>query len=110
MGFGRDLKNSHEGLLKLQDWELKLLETMKRFMTLRVKSDKEYSSLLLSMTQQMEKHEAADYASTVSKSWSQMVRQTEVLARVMRSHADNLNSGPLHRLATLIRPSAGNYM
>ncbi|KAM8854132.1 tyrosine-protein kinase Fer isoform X1 [Synchiropus splendidus] len=103
MGFGRDLKNSHEGLLKLQDWELKLLETMKRFMTLRVKSDKEYSSLLLSMTQQMEKHEAADYASTVSKSWSQMVRQTEVLGRVMRSHADNLNSGPLHRLATLIR-------
>ncbi|KAM9801398.1 tyrosine-protein kinase Fer [Neosynchiropus ocellatus] len=103
MGFGRDLKNSHEGLLKLQDWELKLLETMKRFMTLRVKSDKEYSSLLLSMTQQMEKHEAADYASTVSKSWSQVVRQTEVLGRVMRSHADNLNSGPLHRLATLIR-------
>ncbi|MEQ2230772.1 hypothetical protein ILYODFUR_032842 [Ilyodon furcidens] len=23
MGFGRDLINSHEGLLKLQDWELK---------------------------------------------------------------------------------------
>lgn len=24
MGFGRDLINSHEGLLKLQDWELKV--------------------------------------------------------------------------------------
>ena len=24
MGFGRDLRNSHEGLLKLQDWELKV--------------------------------------------------------------------------------------
>uniref|UniRef100_A0A8D0CUP5 FCH domain-containing protein n=1 Tax=Sander lucioperca TaxID=283035 RepID=A0A8D0CUP5_SANLU len=67
MGFGRDLKNSHEGLLKLQDWELKLLETVKRFMTLRVKSDKEYAALLLSMTQQTEKQEAADYVSTVSK-------------------------------------------
>ncbi|XP_028254088.1 tyrosine-protein kinase Fer-like isoform X1 [Parambassis ranga] len=103
MGFGRDLRNSHEGLLKLQDWELKLLETVKRFMTLRVKSDKEYAALLLSMTQQTEKQEAADYVSTVSKSWSQMIRQTEALGRIMRSHADDLNSGPLHRLATLIR-------
>ncbi|XP_008324407.1 tyrosine-protein kinase Fer [Cynoglossus semilaevis] len=103
MGFGRDLRNSHEGLLKLQDWELKLLETVKRFMTLRVKSDKEYAALLLSLTQQTEKQEAADYISTVSKSWSQVIRQTEALGRVMRSHADDLNSGPLHRLATLIR-------
>ncbi|CAN9504653.1 unnamed protein product [Ophioblennius macclurei] len=103
MGFGRDLRNSHEGLLKLQDWELKLLETVKRFMTLRVKSDKEYATLLLSMTQQTEKHEAADYVSTVSKTWSQVIRQTEALGRVMRSHADDLNSGPVHRLATLIR-------
>ncbi|XP_042365287.1 tyrosine-protein kinase Fer isoform X2 [Plectropomus leopardus] len=103
MGFGRDLRNSHEGLLKLQDWELKLLETVKRFMTQRVKSDKEYAALLLSMTQQNEKQEAADYVSTVSKSWSQVVRQTEALGRVMRSHADELNSGPLHRLSTLIR-------
>ncbi|XP_075885128.1 tyrosine-protein kinase Fer [Nelusetta ayraudi] len=103
MGFGRDLRNSHEGLLKLQDWELKLLETVKRFMTLRVKSDKEYATLLLGMTQQTEKQEAADYVSTVSKSWSQVVRQTEALGRVMRSHADDLNSGPLHRLATLTR-------
>ncbi|KAM3873859.1 LOW QUALITY PROTEIN: tyrosine-protein kinase Fer [Diretmus argenteus] len=103
MGFGRDLRNSHEGLLNLQDWELKLLETVKRFMTLRVKSDKEYAALLLNLSQQTEKQEAADYVSTVSKSWAQVVRQTEELGRVMRSHADDLNSGPLHRLATLIR-------
>ncbi|KAK1883824.1 Tyrosine-protein kinase Fer [Dissostichus eleginoides] len=92
MGFGRDLRNSHEGLLKLQDWELK-----------RVKSDKEYAALLLSMTQQTEKQEAADYVSTVNKSWGAVVRQTEALGRVLRSHADQLNSGPLHRLASLIR-------
>lgn len=96
-------------------------------MTLRVKSDKEYAALLLSMTQQTEKQEAADYVSTVSKvscspvaqraglvgqpllvrwlcqSWSQVIRQTEALGHIMRSHADDLNSGPLHRLATLIR-------
>ena len=70
MGFGRDLRNSHDGLLKLQDWELKLLETVKRFMTLRVKSDKEYASLLLNISQQVEKHDNSsqmDYISNVSK-------------------------------------------
>lgn len=36
-------------------------------MTLRVKSDKEYAALLLSITQQTEKQEAVDYVSTVSK-------------------------------------------
>lgn len=36
-------------------------------MALRVKSDKEYAALLLNMTQQTEKQEAADYVSTVSK-------------------------------------------
>lgn len=40
---------------------------------------------------------------SVGQSWSQVIRQTEALGRVMRSHADDLNSGPLHRLATLIR-------
>lgn len=70
MGFGKDLKNSHEGLIKLQDWELKLLETVKRFMTLRVKSDKEYASHLLNISQQVDKQDNSSqihYISTVSK-------------------------------------------
>lgn len=101
MGFGRDLRNSHEGLLKLQDWELKLLDTVKRFMMQRVKSDKEYSSLLLSLSQHQQQE--TDYSSTVSKSWGQLVRQTEALGKIMRSHAEELNSGPLHKLTALIR-------
>ncbi|XP_056146240.1 tyrosine-protein kinase Fer isoform X2 [Lampris incognitus] len=103
MGFGRDLRNSHEGLLKLQDWELKLLETVKRFMTMRVKSDREYSALLHNMTEKLDSGPQVDYISTVSKSWAHLIGQTEELSRVMRSHADEVNSGPLHRLATLIR-------
>ncbi|XP_072309497.1 tyrosine-protein kinase Fer isoform X2 [Eucyclogobius newberryi] len=101
MGFGRDLRNSHEGLLKLQDCELKLLDTVKRFLTQRVKSDKEYSTLLLSLSQQQQQE--SDYSSTVSKSWTQVVRHTEALSRIIRTHADELNSGPLHKLTTLIR-------
>uniref|UniRef100_A0AAV2JB38 F-BAR domain-containing protein n=1 Tax=Knipowitschia caucasica TaxID=637954 RepID=A0AAV2JB38_KNICA len=100
MGFGRDLRNSHEGLLKLQDWELKLLDTVKRFMSQRVKSDKEYSALLLSLSQQQQESE---YISTVSKSWGQLVRHTEALGKIMKSHAEELNSGPLTKLTALIR-------
>ncbi len=85
MGFGRDLRNSHEGLMKLQDWELKLLETVKRFMTLRVKSDKEYASLLLNISQQVDKHDNSSqihYVSTVSKVMAHsciMGRQVELM-------------------------------
>ncbi|KAK6322718.1 hypothetical protein J4Q44_G00075100 [Coregonus suidteri] len=106
MGFGRDLGNSHDGLLKLQDWELKLLETVKRFMTLRVKSDKEYASLLLNISQQVDKHDNSsqmDYISNVSKSWAHMVQQTEQLSKIMKCHAEELNSGPLHRLTMMIK-------
>uniref|UniRef100_A0A671SF57 Tyrosine-protein kinase n=1 Tax=Sinocyclocheilus anshuiensis TaxID=1608454 RepID=A0A671SF57_9TELE len=106
MGFGQDLRNSHEGLMKLQDWELKLLETVKRFMTLRVKSDKEYASLLLNISQQVDKHDNSSqihYVSTVSKSWTHMVQQTEQLSKIMKCHAEELNSGPLHRLTMMIK-------
>uniref|UniRef100_A0A673LD67 Tyrosine-protein kinase n=1 Tax=Sinocyclocheilus rhinocerous TaxID=307959 RepID=A0A673LD67_9TELE len=106
MGFGQDLRNSHEGLVKLQDWELKLLETVKRFMTLRVKSDKEYASLLLNISQQVDKHDNSSqihYVSTVSKSWTHMVQQTEQLSKIMKCHAEELNSGPLHRLTMMIK-------
>lgn len=106
MGFGRDLQHSHDALLKLQDWELKLLETVKKFMTLRVKSDKEYSSLLQNISQQVDKHDNSsqvDYVSNVSKSWAYMVHQTEQLSKIMKSHAEDLNSGPLHRLTMMIK-------
>uniref|UniRef100_A0A8C2AQC8 Tyrosine-protein kinase n=1 Tax=Cyprinus carpio TaxID=7962 RepID=A0A8C2AQC8_CYPCA len=103
MGFGRDLRNSHEGLMKLQDWELKLLETVKRFMTLRVKSDKEYASLLLNISQQVDKHDSSSQIQYVSTSWTHMVQQTEQLSKIMKCHAEELNSGPLHRLTMMIK-------
>uniref|UniRef100_A0A8D3BQV2 Tyrosine-protein kinase n=1 Tax=Scophthalmus maximus TaxID=52904 RepID=A0A8D3BQV2_SCOMX len=89
MGFGRDLRNSHEGLLKLQDWELKVLLSTYLF------KDALMYLIIISLQSGIYDHYVT--------SWSQVIRQTEALGRVMRSHADDLNSGPLHRLATLIR-------
>ncbi|GAB0208727.1 tyrosine-protein kinase Fer [Grus japonensis] len=69
MGFGSDLKYSHDALLKLQDWELRLLETVKKFMVMRVKSDKEYASTLQNLCNQIDKESTCqlDYISNVSK-------------------------------------------
>ncbi|XP_073200747.1 tyrosine-protein kinase Fer isoform X3 [Lepidochelys kempii] len=105
MGFGSDLKYSHDALLKLQDWELRLLETVKKFMAMRVKSDKEYASTLQNLCNQVDKESTSqlDYISNVSKSWLLMVQQTEQLSRIMKTHAEDLNSGPLHRLTMMIK-------
>ncbi|XP_051709879.1 tyrosine-protein kinase Fer isoform X2 [Oryctolagus cuniculus] len=105
MGFGSDLKNSHEAVLKLQDWELRLLETVKKFMALRIKSDKEYASTLQNLCNQVDKESTVqmNYVSNVSKSWLLMIHQTEQLSRIMKTHAEDLNSGPLHRLTMMIK-------
>ncbi|XP_004484144.1 tyrosine-protein kinase Fer isoform X1 [Dasypus novemcinctus] len=105
MGFGSDLKNSHEAVLKLQDWELRLLETVKKFMALRIKSDKEYASSLQNLCNQVDKESTVqmNYVSNVSKSWLLMIQQTEQLSRIMKTHAEDLNSGPLHRLTMMIK-------
>ncbi|XP_074993299.1 tyrosine-protein kinase Fer isoform X2 [Calonectris borealis] len=105
MGFGGDLKYSHDALLKLQDWELRLLETVKKFMVMRVKSDKEYASTLQNLCNQVDKENTCqlDYISNVSKSWLLVVQQTEQLSKIMKTHAEDLNSGPLHRLTMMIK-------
>ncbi|XP_072348804.1 tyrosine-protein kinase Fes/Fps [Scyliorhinus torazame] len=111
MGFSADLwcPQGHTMLLRLQDSELRLLEMMKKWMNNRVKSDREYSGLLHQMFSQVEKQENSqqatglDYISQVNKSWSVIVNQTEILSRVMRKHSEDLNSGPINKLALLIR-------
>uniref|UniRef100_A0AAQ5YZ65 Tyrosine-protein kinase n=1 Tax=Amphiprion ocellaris TaxID=80972 RepID=A0AAQ5YZ65_AMPOC len=100
MGFGRDLRNSHEGLLKLQDWELKVQLSMFQCLLPSISYrmvSKVHVSAFITFYQLQNGHLC------LCQSWSQVVRQTEALGRIMRSHADDLNSGPLHRLATLIR-------
>lgn len=32
-----------------------------------------------------------------------MIQQTEQLSRIMKTHAEDLNSGPLHRLTMMIK-------
>ena len=67
MGFGTDLQGraSHEALLKMHDTELQLLECIKKFVTLRIKSDREYTSALSAMISHSQKFDTSQCNSPV---------------------------------------------
>ncbi|XP_062868671.1 tyrosine-protein kinase Fes/Fps [Trichomycterus rosablanca] len=111
MGFEDDLwcHQGHGALLKLQDSELRLMEVMKKWMTQRAKSDREFSTQLHQMAAMVEKLEGPqaggglDYISQLHKSWNVMVSETENLSRIFRKHSEDLLVGPLSKLTLLIR-------
>ncbi|XP_063781931.1 tyrosine-protein kinase Fes/Fps isoform X2 [Pseudophryne corroboree] len=110
MGFATEFNcpDGHDALLRLQDSELKLMESMKKWIMQRAKSDKEYASQLHQMFTLTEKLDQspvpglAEYSSQLSQTWSAMVTQTENLSHILRNHSDNLHSGPLRKLSDLI--------
>ncbi|MEE6503404.1 hypothetical protein FKM82_004817 [Ascaphus truei] len=107
MGFGTEFScpDGHGALLRLQDSELKLMESMKKWLVQRAKSDREYAAMLHQMFTPVDKLEPglAEYTSQLSQSWSTLVNQTECLSQVLRKHSDDLNAGPLNKLTLLIR-------
>ncbi|XP_044516083.1 tyrosine-protein kinase Fes/Fps [Gracilinanus agilis] len=107
MGFSSELcsPQGHGALQKLQEAELRLLEGMRKWMAQRVKSDREYAGLLHHMALQEGGSQVRnlDHVSQISQSWAEITRQTESLSRLLRQHAEDLNSGPLSKLSILIR-------
>ncbi|KAM8804739.1 tyrosine-protein kinase Fes/Fps [Eudromia elegans] len=111
MGFGPELwcPQGHSALLRLQDSELRLLELMRKWMSQRAKSDREYAGLLHHMFSQMEKQEgtglgrAGEHGSRLSESCWVLASQTETLSQILRRHAEELAAGPLAKLSLLIR-------
>uniref|UniRef100_A0A8C2C604 Tyrosine-protein kinase n=1 Tax=Cyprinus carpio TaxID=7962 RepID=A0A8C2C604_CYPCA len=95
MGFAEDLwcPQGHAALIKLQDSELRLMEVMKKWMTQRAKSDREFSVQLHQMS----------LLSFRRLSWNVLVSQTESLSRIMRKHSEDLMVGPLSKLTLLTR-------
>ncbi|NXA55795.1 FES kinase, partial [Nothocercus julius] len=111
MGFGPELwcPQGHSALLRLQDSELRLLELMRKWMSQRAKSDREYAGLLHHMFSQVEKQEGAgparagEHGSRLGESWWVLASQTETLSQILRRHAEELAAGPLAKLSLLIR-------
>ncbi|OCT89696.1 tyrosine-protein kinase Fes/Fps [Xenopus laevis] len=111
MGFAEELQcpNSHAALLRLQDVELRVMETMKKSFIQRAKSDKEYSNMLHQVSVQVEKLDhsptpgLSEYSSQLNESWTTLVSQTENLSQILRKHSEDLNAGPLNKITILIR-------
>lgn len=111
MGFEEDLwcHQGHAALLRLQESELRLMEVMKKWMSQRAKSDRDFSAQLHQMSAMVEKLEGPqaggglDYISQLHKSWKVLVSETESLSRIFRKHSEDLMVGPLSKLTLLIR-------
>ncbi|XP_058150696.1 tyrosine-protein kinase Fes/Fps isoform X2 [Dasypus novemcinctus] len=107
MGFSTELcsPQGHGAVQRLQEAELRLLEGMRKWMAQRVKSDREYAGLLHHMSLQDGggQGRGAGPDSPISQSWAEITSQTEGLSRLLRQHAEDLNSGPLSKLSLLIR-------
>ncbi|GFR12461.1 tyrosine-protein kinase Fer [Trichonephila clavata] len=105
MGFATDLqgKNSHEALMSLQDAELRLLENMKRCMSLRVKCDREYAIALNSVCIQTLKIDQSELkGSMVARAWSVIAEETEAMSRLVKQNADYLASHTIDEMNALI--------
>uniref|UniRef100_A0A671G1T5 Tyrosine-protein kinase n=1 Tax=Rhinolophus ferrumequinum TaxID=59479 RepID=A0A671G1T5_RHIFE len=106
MGFSSELcsPQGHGAVQQMQEAELRLLEGMRKWMAQRVKSDREYAGLLHHMSlQDSGSQSRGGPDSPISQSWAEITSQTEGLSRLLRQHAEDLNSGPLSKLSLLIR-------
>ncbi|NXK24383.1 FES kinase, partial [Arenaria interpres] len=105
MGFGPELwcPQGHSALLRLQDSELRLLELMKKWMSQRAKSDREYAGMLHHILAWCGAGGVAVPDALSPQSWSVLASRTETLSQILRRHAEELAAGPLAKLSLLIR-------
>lgn len=105
MGFSTNLqgRSAHEALLLRQDAELRLLETMKRCMILKVKCDREYAVALSAAVTQGLKIDRSDElsGSLVVAAWRSMMEEFDNSSKLMKQNADNIESKTLDALNTM---------
>ncbi|CAH1788194.1 unnamed protein product [Owenia fusiformis] len=104
MGFGTDLQShsSHQALLQLQDAEIRLLENMRKCMQQRIKSDREYTSMLQLVITQSQKLENSEFNSPVFQVWHTVIRETEQFVKILKQNTDSLMSKTIEKIAKLI--------
>ncbi|XP_024886008.1 tyrosine-protein kinase Fer isoform X2 [Temnothorax curvispinosus] len=105
MGFSTSLQGqaSHEALLARQDAEIKLLETMRRCLTMKVKSDREYASTITSLTAQGKKIERNEdlVGSLIAQSWRDIMDTIDQTAKLIKQQADSIENIVVDQLSTL---------
>ncbi|XP_046830563.1 tyrosine-protein kinase Fer isoform X2 [Vespa crabro] len=105
MGFSTSLQGqaSHEALLGRQDAEIKLLETMRRCLTTKVKSDREYAATISSLTLQGKKIERSEdlVGSLIAQSWKDIMDSIDQTAKLIKQQADSIENIVIERISVL---------
>ena len=105
MGFSTHLqsKDAHEAMLSRQDAELRLLETMRRCITNKVKCDKDYSLALSAISVQGQKVDRSEdmFGSLVASAWRGMMEELENAARLVKTNAETIEKETLDKLNLL---------
>lgn len=107
MGFSTNLqsKAGHEALLGRQDAELRLLETMRRCISNKVKCDREYSTALCAITsqgQKVERNEEFLAGSLIAQAWKGILEELDVAAKLIKNNADEVEKETLEKVNTLL--------
>ncbi|XP_061704531.1 tyrosine-protein kinase Fer isoform X3 [Cydia pomonella] len=95
---------AHEALLARQDAELRLMETMKRSLQAKMKSDREYAlalSAAAAQGQKMDKCEELN-GSVIASAWRTMTEEWENTSRQIKANAEALEARALDRLTSLM--------
>ncbi|XP_051156812.1 tyrosine-protein kinase Fer isoform X1 [Leptopilina boulardi] len=96
MGFSTSLQGqaSHEALLGRQEAEIKLLETMRRCLATKVKSDREYASTISSLTVQGRKIERTEelIGSMIAQGWREIMDSIDQTAKLIKQQADTMEN------------------
>ncbi|XP_067015330.2 tyrosine-protein kinase Fer isoform X2 [Anabrus simplex] len=105
MGFSTNLQSraAHEALLCRQDAELRLLDTIRRCIANKVKSDRDYALALTSVAVQGQKIERAEdlSGSLVAQAWKNMMEDLDNTGKLIKQNADSVESISLDKLNTL---------
>ncbi|XP_078037957.1 tyrosine-protein kinase Fer isoform X2 [Augochlora pura] len=105
MGFSTSLQGQafHEALLGRQDAEIKLLETMKRCLAMKVKSDREYASTISSLAVQGKKIERNEdlIGSLIAQSWRDMMDSVDQTAKLIKQQADQVDNIVVEHITVL---------
>ncbi|XP_030767595.1 tyrosine-protein kinase Fer isoform X2 [Sitophilus oryzae] len=105
MGFSTNLqgKVAHEALLSRQEAELRLLETMKRCINIKVKCEKDYAAALSAVASQGMKIDRGDdlTGSVVCATWKTMMEELDNTAKLIRHNADNVENKVVDALNAL---------
>lgn len=105
MGFSTCVQGraAHEAFLLRQDAEIRLLETMKRCISSKVKCDREYALALSSVASQGMKMDRAEElsGSLVYAAWRCIIEELDNTAKLIKQNVDTLESKALERLNVL---------